>query len=186
MVTAYGLFYKIQQFLLFAAFGMRDAIMPITAFAYGMMNKNRIHDSVKYGQLYTAIIMLAGTILIEILAVPFSEIFGLSGDTQALCVSAMRIISVSFIFAGINIAFQGVFQAMGGGISSLIISFCRQIIFVFPFALVFADIAKSNYKLTWLSWATFPVAELLTAVIAVFLFRRIWYKNIAKSCVKIV
>ena len=59
---------------------MRDAIMPITAFAYGMMNKNRIHDSVKYGQLYTAIIMLAGTILIEIFAVPFSEIFGLSGD----------------------------------------------------------------------------------------------------------
>ena len=180
MVTAYGLFYKIQQFLLFAAFGMRDAIMPITAFAYGMMNKGRIHDSVKYGQLYTAIIMLAGTILIEIFAVSFSEIFGLSGDTQALCVSAMRIISVSFLFAGINIAFQGVFQAMGGGISSLIISFCRQIIFVFPFAIVFADIAKNDYKLTWLSWATFPVAELLTAVIAALLFRRIWHKNITK------
>ena len=124
--------------------------------------------------------MLAGTILIEIFAVPFSEIFGLSGDTQALCVSAMGIISVSFIFAGVNIAFQGVFQAMGGGISSLIISFCRQIIFIFPFALVFADIAKNNYEMNWLSWTTFPIAELLTAVIAALLFRRIWHKNIAK------
>ncbi|MGN0648912.1 MAG: MATE family efflux transporter [Oscillospiraceae bacterium] len=180
MVTAYGLFYKIQQFLLFAAFGMRDAIMPITAFAYGMMDKNRIRDSVKYGQLYTAIIMLAGTILIEIFAVPFSEIFGLSGDTQALCISAMRIISASFLFAGINIAFQGVFQAMGGGVSSLIISFCRQIVFIFPLAIVFADIAKYNYEMNWLSWATFPIAELLTAIIAALLFRRIWHKNIKK------
>ena len=92
----------------------------------------------------------------------------------------MRIISVSFLFAGINIAFQGVFQAMGGGVSSLIISFCRQIIFVFPFAIVFADIAKNNYELTWLSWATFPIAELLTAIIAALLFRRIWNNNITK------
>lgn len=29
MVTAYGLYYKIQQFVLFAAFGLRDAITPI-------------------------------------------------------------------------------------------------------------------------------------------------------------
>ena len=34
--TAYGLFYKVQQFVLFLAFGLRDAITPIIAFAYGM------------------------------------------------------------------------------------------------------------------------------------------------------
>ena len=33
--TAYGLFYKVQQFVLFLAFGLRDAITPIIAFAYG-------------------------------------------------------------------------------------------------------------------------------------------------------
>lgn len=180
MVTAYGLYYKIQQFILFAAFGMRDAIMPITAFAYGMADRKRIRDSVKLGQLYTAIIMLAGFIFIEISAAEFSEIFGLSGETQKLCISAMRIISVCFVFAGINIAFQGVFQAMNGGIESLIISFCRQIVFIFPFAIIFAGISKTNQDMNWLSWTTFPVAELLTAVISVLLFRRIWHKNSSK------
>lgn len=34
--TAYGLFYKVQQFVLFLAFGLRDAITPITAYSYGM------------------------------------------------------------------------------------------------------------------------------------------------------
>ena len=177
MVTAYGLYYKIQQFLLFAAFGMRDAIMPVTAYAHGMNDRKRIRSGVKYGQLYTFIIMLFGFILIEILAVPFSEIFGLSGETQELCISAMRIISISFVFAGINIAFQGVFQALNGGIESLIISFCRQIIFIFPFAVLFAQTAKSNTDMSWLLWITFPVAEVLTVLVSVFLFRRIWNKK---------
>ncbi|MGN0575385.1 MAG: MATE family efflux transporter [Ruminococcus sp.] len=180
MVTAYGLYYKIQQFLLFAAFGMRDAIMPVTAFASGMRDRKRIHECVKYGHLFTAVIMLAGFIIIEISAVPFSEMFGLSGETQKLCISAMRIISVCFVPAGINIAFQGIFQAMDGGAESLIISFCRQIIFIFPFAIIFAEISKTNQDMNWLLWTVFPVAELLTAIIAILLFRRIRHKNSVK------
>lgn len=177
MVTAYGLYYKIQQFLLFAAFGMRDAITPITAFSYGMGSAERIKACVKFGHLFTAIIMLAGCAVLEIFAVPFSEIFGLSGETQALCVSAIRIISIGLVFAGINIAFQGVFQAVGSGIGSLIISVCRQLLFVFPFALVFAHIAKNNLQMNWLLWSVFPIAEILTAVAAIIIWKRISVKK---------
>lgn len=179
MVTAYGLYYKIQQFILFASFGMRDAIMPITAFSMGMNNKKRICDSIKYGQLYTFIIMFVGLIALEILAIPFSNIFGLSGETQSLCISAMRIISISFVFAGVNIAFQGIFQALDGGTESLIISICRQLLFIFPFALVFAGMAKSNSSLCWTLWTIFPIAETLTAIIAFLLFRRIYKRKIS-------
>ena len=57
--TAYGLFYKVQQFVLFLAFGLRDAITPIIAFAYGMgSKKKRIKDGIKYGLLYTAALMI--------------------------------------------------------------------------------------------------------------------------------
>lgn len=180
MVTAYGLYYKIQQFLLFAAFGMRDAIMPITAFSYGMGDKNRIRDCVKFGQLYTGIIMLAGFIVLEIFAVPFAGIFGLSGETQSLCVSAMHIISICFVFAGVNIAFQGVFQALGGGIESLIVSICRQLLFVFPFAWIFAGMAKADSSLSWTMWTVFPIAEILTAAVAVLLFVRLYRRSVSR------
>lgn len=176
MVTAYGLYYKIQQFLLFAAFGMRDAIMPITAFAYGMADRHRMKDCVKYGQIYTAVIMLAGFVVLEIFAVPFSEIFGLSGETQRYCIDAIHIISTSFVFAGANIAFQGLFQAMNGGIQSLVISVCRQVLFVFPFAFWFADIAKSNGEMSFLIWLTFPIAEMLTVIAALIMFKKLWKK----------
>ncbi|MGN0577903.1 MAG: MATE family efflux transporter [Ruminiclostridium sp.] len=178
-VTAYGLYYKIQQFILFAAFGMRDAIMPITAFSFGMGNRQRVNECIKYGQLYTFIIMAAGLVVIELFAAPFSQLFGLSGETESLCISAMRIISLSFVFAGVNIAFQGIFQALGGGIESLIISVCRQVLFVFPFALLFAAAAKNNGDLTSLVWLTFPIAEALTAAAALLLHKRLYRKQIS-------
>lgn len=181
MVTAYGLYYKIQQFLLFAAFGMRDAITPITAFSYGMGDQKRIRDCVKYGHLFTGVIMFAGFVVLEIFAVPFSEMFGLSGETQMLCISAIRIISIGFVFAGINIAFQGVFQALGSGFGSLVISLLRQMVFVFPFAVIFVEIAKNNADLNWLLWVVFPIAEILTAVAAVIIFMRIAGKNRARK-----
>lgn len=179
MVTAYGLYYKIQQFLLFAAFGMRDAIMPITAFSFGMGDKKRIRDCVKYGQLYTGIIMLVGFIALEVFAAPFAGIFGLSGETESLCISAMHIISICFVFADANIAFQGVFQALGGGIEYLIVSVCRQLLFVFPFAWIFAGIAKADHSLSWTIWVVFPIAEILTVIVAVLLFSRLYKKRIS-------
>lgn len=64
--TAYGLFYKVQQFVLFLAFGLRDAITPIIAFAYGMHSKKRIQDGIKYGLIYTIVLMVAGVAITEI------------------------------------------------------------------------------------------------------------------------
>lgn len=176
MVTAYGLYYKIQQFILFAAFGLRDAITPIVSFSHGMKNKSRIRDGIKYGMIYTFVIMLLGTIVVEIFAVPFSRVFGLSGETQTLCISAMRIISISFIFAGTNIAFQGIFQALEGGIESLVVSLCRQFIFVLPVAWFFAQLIQKSPDSSWLVWSTFPIAEIISAVIAFLLMLRICKK----------
>jgi putative MATE family efflux protein len=178
MVTAYGLYYKIQQFVLFAAFGLRDAITPIVSFNHGMKNKERIQDGIKYGLMYTMVVMIVGLAAIEIFAVPFSELFGLSGETQKLCISAMKIVSISFIFSGLNIALQGVFQALNGGIESLIVSLCRQLVFIFPLALLFSNLAKTSPEYTWTVWTSFPITELLSSVIAIILFTRIYRSRI--------
>ena len=119
------------------------------------------------------LIMLVGTVLVEVLAGPFSQVFGLSGETQALCISAMRIISISFVFAGANIAFQGVFQALDGGLESLILSLCRQLIFVLPVAWLFARLVSQSMAGSWLVWTTFPIAEIVSVLIACLLMRRI-------------
>ncbi len=179
MVTAYGLYYKIQQFILFAAFGLRDAITPIVSFNHGMGDKKRLKAGVKYGIAYTLAIMVIGIVIIEGFAEPLAKIFGLSGKTQALCISAMRIISVSFIFAGLNIAFQGLFQALDGGIESLVISICRQLVFVLPVAWGFSLLAIKSMDYAWTVWLTFPIAEFVSAVIACVFMKRIYKAKIS-------
>ncbi len=177
-VTAYGLYYKVQQFILFAAFGLRDAITPIVSFNYGMQDKRRIKDGIKYGLLYTLIIMIFGTILLEMFPELLANMFGLSGQTFDMCVSAMRVISVSFIFAGSNVAFQGIFQALDRGVESLVISLLRQLVLVLPVAWGFSIIAKNDNSKIWLVWSTFIIVEAVCFVIASIFMRNIRKKKI--------
>lgn len=179
VVTAYGLYYKIQQFILFAAFGMRDAITPIVSYSYGMKNNERVKDGIRYGLLYTTIIMASGLLLVEALAAPFSSFFGLSGDTRNLCMSAMRIISLSYIFAGANIACQGIFQSLNRGMESLVISVCRQFLFVIPVAYLLTIAVTADHAAPWIVWLTFPFAEIVSAIISAVLMKCVKKKILA-------
>lgn len=172
VVTAYGLYYKIQQFILFAAFGLRDAITPIVSYNYGMGSRTRVREGIRCGLVDTLVIMLVGFLGLELLAQPFAQIFGLSGETRQLCVSAMRIISISYVFAGTNIACQGVFQALGCGLESFVISICRQLVFVIPMAYGFCKLVLAGSAGISLVWTAFPLAEALTMVIALVLLKR--------------
>ncbi len=179
VVTAYGLYYKIQQFVLFAAFGLRDAITPIVSFSHGMRNKKRINDGMKYGIMYTLVIMIVGILILEIFAAPLSRVFGLSGETEQLCITAMRIISISMFFAGASIAFQGIFQAIDSGMESLIVSLGRQLVFVLPVAWILARIVTNSGASASIVWWTFPFAEIVTAIIGIFLLKRSYKRKIA-------
>lgn len=173
VVTAYGLYYKIQQFILFAAFGLRDAITPIVSFNHGMGSKERVKDGIKYGILYTFGIMLIGFLALEVFAEPFAGIFHLSGETKELCISAIRIVSISYVFAGANIAFQGVFQALDSGLESLVISVCRQFLFVIPAAYLFSELVLRDICNTELVWLSFFIAEGLSVLVAIVFMKRV-------------
>lgn len=179
LVTAYGLYYKIQQFILFASFGLRDAITPIVSFSHGMQNKKRITEGIKYGIGYTLVIMVVGTLALEIFANPLCAAFGLSGATKELLIGATRIISISFVFAGINVALQGIFQALDSGLSSLVISICRQLLFILPVAWGFSLLVSPGLENSWLIWLTFIIAELATAIIAVCLMIRTYKTKVS-------
>lgn len=177
VVTAYGLYYKIQQFVFFAAFGMRDAITPVISFNHGMKNKNRMTKGIKYGIIYTAVIMLAGTLLAEIFATQLAALFSLSGETEKVCISAICIVSASFVFAGINIALQGVFQALNSGIHSLVISLIRQLLPV-ALCMLFLSAALSNAANVRLMWLSFDISEVVALFTALILMKNVYKKQI--------
>lgn len=174
--TAYGLFYKVQQLVLFMAFGLRDAITPIIAFSYGMQNKQRVKDGIKYGLIYTIVLMVLGTLITELFPNFFATLFN-AGQSRIYFISAVRIISVSFVFAGVNIAFQGVYQALNGGMESLIVSLLRQAILILPLAWGFSMLVVQCGMDVSLIWYAFVITEVLSCVVGWVFLRRIEKKK---------
>ena len=170
--TAYGLFYKVQQFVLFLAFGLRDAITPILAFAYGMRNKKRIQDGMKYGIIFTIGLMILGIFITEVFSGQFAALFN-AGSSREYFVGAMRIISISFLFAGINVAYQGIYQALDGGMESLVISLLRQMIIILPLAEIFSVLVKNGQAGVSLIWWAFPITEFAACLLGCVFLRRI-------------
>lgn len=170
--TAYGLFYKVQQFVLFLAFGLRDAITPIVAFAYGMGEKKRIRDGIRYGLIYTAALMIFGTLITEGFPGAFATLFN-AGQSREAFIGAMRVISVSFIFAGINVAYQGIYQALESGIESLVISLLRQLLLILPLAGIFSVFVRNGQAGVTLLWWTFPITEVLACLVGYIFLKKI-------------
>ena len=170
--TAYGLFYKVQQFVLFLAFGLRDAITPILAFAYGMRSKKRIQDGMKYGIIFSIGLMILGIFITEVFPGQFAALFN-AGSSREYFVGAMRIISISFLFAGINVAYQGIYQALDGGMESLVISLLRQMIIILPLAEIFSVLVKNGQAGGSLMWWAFPITEFAACLLGCVFLRRI-------------
>ena len=177
--TAYGLFYKVQQFVLFLAFGLRDAITPIISFAYGMGSKKRIEAGIKYGLIYTIVLMIAGVVITEIFSGTFAALFN-AGQSREYFISAMRIISASFIFAGINVAYQGIYQALNGGMESLVISLLRQLIIILPLAGIFSIFVRNGQAGASLIWWAFPITELAACLVGYGFLKRIRKNKVEK------
>ena len=178
LVGSFGIYYKIQQIALFSAFGLSNTIISILSFNYGMKDKERIDECIKYGIIDTVIVTLILTCIFELFAKPISSLFGLTGGSTTeiieICTIALRIASIGYIFMGFSVAVQGILQSIGYALRPLIISFLRLVVFVFPIAYLFT----LSDNVTNLVWWTFAIAEILTAIISVFILKKSYKKKI--------
>lgn len=145
--------------------GLRDAITPMVSFNYGKGDKKRVKEGIFYGMLYIGIIMLIGLVILETFTNPLVGLFDMSKETENLCILASKIIATGFLFAGGNIAIQGVFQALGCGLDSLIVSVLRLCVVVLPLAWLFTKFANADFMIWW----AFPIAEFVAFLVAVAL-----------------
>ncbi len=178
LVGSFGIYYKIQQIALFSAFGLSNTIISILSFNYGMKDKDRIDDCIKYGIIDTFTVTLIISLLFELFAHPLASLFGLSGGSTKeiieICALSLRIASIGYIFMGFSIAVQGILQSLGYALKPLIISLLRLVIFVFPIAYLFT----LSENVSSIVWRTFPIAEVLTAIISMLILKKSYREKI--------
>lgn len=116
--------------------------------------------------------MILGILITEIFPNSFATLFN-AGSSREYFIGAMRIISISFIFAGINVAYQGIYQALDGGMESLIISLLRQLVIILPLAGIFSIFVRKGRAGVSLIWWAFPITELAACLIGFVFLKKI-------------
>lgn len=172
-VSVLGIYFKLQSFIFMPIFGLNNGVIPIVAYNYGAGHKKRIMDTIKLSTFIAVGIMLIGLIIFQVFPEGLLKLFNASDHMLEVGVPALRIISTSFLFAGYCIILGSVFQALGNGVYSLIVSVARQLLCILPLAYVFARVAGLHAV-----WYSFPLAELISVTLTTILFRRIYVKKL--------
>ena len=172
---AFGAYFKKQSFIFMTIFGLNNGIVPMVAYNYGAQKKSRMLSAVKLGIIYAVGYMALGLLAFQLIPHILVGFFLTAPAAVAVAIPCMRIISISFVFAGFCIIIGSVFQALGKSIYSMFVSIARQLIVLIPVAFILSKF--NNIDLVW--WS-FPIAEIMSVIVSTVFFIRIYKKIIAK------
>lgn len=166
--TVFGVYFKLQSFIFMPVFGLNNGMVPIIAYNYGAGHRERVIKTMKSAIKYGVGIMLAGLLIMEIFPAQLIGLFNATEELLDIGVPALRTICLSFVFAGFCIVVGSVFQALGNGVYSMIVSIARQLCVLLPVAYLLS--LTGNVDLIW--WS-FPIAELMSVAMSSYFLSRI-------------
>lgn len=169
-VNVLGVYFKLQSFIFMPVFGLGNGLVAIVGYNYGARQRERVYSAIKVALTIALGIMGVGLLLFMTVPQVLLSLFesGDAGDLRVMGQAALRTISLSFLMAAVGIIVTVVFQAVGKGVYSLIMSLCRQLIVLLPAAYLLSR--TGSVSAVW--WA-FPIAELVSLTICLLLFRKV-------------
>ena len=171
--AVFGVYFKLQSFVFMPVFGLNNGTVPIIAYNYGAAKPDRILKTLKLAICYAVGIMLIGFAVFQLLPDKLLLIFEASENMLNIGVPALRTISVSFLFAGYCIVCSSMFQALGHGLLSLLVSVFRQLLVLLPSAFLLSKIGGLD-----LVWYSFPIAEICSIFFSTYFLRHVYKKEI--------
>lgn len=172
-VSVFGVYFKMQSFIFMPVFGLNNGMVPIVAYNYGAKKKKRIIQTVKMSIVIATGIMLFGLAIFQIFPAQLLKMFDATDEMLSIGTYALRIISISFIFAGFCIILLSVFQALGHGMLSLSVSLIRQLGVILPAAFILAKLGGLHAV-----WYAFPIAEIFSVSFSIIFLRKIYNTTI--------
>lgn len=173
--AVFGVYFKLQSFIFMPLFGLNNGVVPIIAYNYGAQKRKRLKKTVVVGCIYAVAIMLIGTVVMELFPRELLSMFEASEEMITIGVPALRIISLSFMFAGFCVTVGSVFQALGNGMYSMTVSVARQLCVLLPVAYLMS--LTGSLDMVWLS---FPIAEIVSVLLSLYFYKRIDKNIISK------
>ena len=170
--AVFGVYFKLNSVFFMPIFGLNNGVVPIVAYNYGARRKKRILDTTRVATITAIIVLGAGTAAFWFLPDKLLAIFNASEHMLAIGVPALRVISISFMFAGYNIIRLSTMQALGSAFYSMLVSLARQLFVLLPSAMILAWIFRAQGGLPAI-WFSFVIAEVAAMVMTALLFARV-------------
>lgn len=182
-VAVLGVYFKLQSFVFMPVFGLNQGALPVMGYNFGARRRERLMQAyiVSIGAataimaLGTALFQIAPGIMLSLFLSSEEAALGMASPLLSMGIPALKTISLCFIPAAFGIINSTVFQAIGRGLNSLIVSVCRQLLIILPAAWVFGKWWGVNG-----TWYAFPFAELVTLVLSFLLLYRDYKEEILK------
>lgn len=171
-VSVFGIYFKLQSFIFMPVFGFTNGLVPIVGYNYGAGQKRRIVEAVRDCLIYCVSIMFVGVVVFVFFPAQLLALFQASDELIGIGIPALRTISLSFLGAGAGIVFSAVFQAVGNGKLSLIMSGCRQLVLILPVAWLLSNISLDAV------WYAFAIAEVMSLIMGIFMYRHVYKSQI--------
>lgn len=172
-VAVIGVYFKLQSFVFMPIFGLNKGMVPIVSYNYGAEKKDRLLKTIRLSICYAVGIMLLGFTLIQLFPDKMLLLFDASDHMLSIGIPALRIISLSFIFAGASVILSSTFQSLGNGLLSMFISVARQLVVLLPVAYILSRFGNVN-----LVWWAFPIAEIAAICMSVAFYIYMYNKVI--------
>ena len=176
-VAVFGVYFKLQSFVFMPIFGLNNGMVPIISYNYGARRPERVRKTIRLAVCYAEGIMVLGFCIFEFFP---GQVLGLFSASQAMLtigIPAMRIICLHFLLAGTSIVLSSVFQALGNGLFSLIVSVCRQLFVLLPAAWLLARTGSVNNV-----WWAFLIAEIVSVLMSLAFYAHINKTIIVPLC----
>lgn len=159
--AVFGVYFKLQSFFFMPVFGLNNGLIPIVAYNYGAGKRSRLIKAIKCSLVYAFLLLFAGFAVFETMPQTLLGMFDASEDMLAIGVPALRIIGVHFLVAWFCIIASAVFQALGNGVYSLVVSVARQLVVLLPAAYILARLRGLHAV-----WWAFPIAEIMSVSVS--------------------
>ncbi|WP_325820698.1 MATE family efflux transporter [Enterococcus gallinarum] len=173
-VAVLGAYFKLSNFAYMPVFGLINGTIPLFAYNFGAEKKARVKETLKKALVIALVILTIGFLLFLIIPSQLLTMFNVSEATLEVGRPALRIIGFAFPLASIGILFSALFQSLGKGVYSLVISLFRQLVTVLPLAYVLYNFIGLEAV-----WLALPLGELVGAIISLAFYKRVYQRYLS-------
>ena len=165
VVAANGLARRISNITVMLSMGLGQGCQPLMGYSYGAKNYKRLLETIKKSVFSGTIMCTAFGLLFFLFSDFWIRVFINDPTVVELGAIIMKRFAFGMPVLAVQMLLMSMFQALGKGVQSLVISLGRQGFFYIPFLSIFSSL----WGFDGFVW-TLPAADISTTLLSLFLF----------------